>query len=225
MLKSPFQRLPAAYARWPTLAMLLALTLWLGTQAGGDRQLYTRKVSPRGLLSLERAMEVEKAQEILAFWDRWIGRQNVIESLDMVWILLYLLCYATMLALACVIAADRWDSIGQVLEKSYPGDRIIDIIRRVVTIGIWLSWAQVLVVLVGLTEKQLLIKMLTPGFPVTHGRVALIGALTDIQILLRLIAIVYTALGAGVYFLLFFAWPRLLDRSRHEEEACEGSSI
>ena len=218
MLKSPLQRLPAAYARWPTLAMLLALTLWLGTQAGDNRQLYSRNLSPSGLLSLERAMEVGKAEEILAFWDRWIGRQNVIESLDMVWILLYLLCYSTMLALACVIAADRLDSVGQVLEGHYPGHRIIDLTRRVVTVGIGLSWAQVLVVILGLTEKQLLIRMLTPGIPITSGRVFLIGVLTDIQLLLRLIAIVYTALGAAVYFLLFFAWPRLLDRSRHEQE-------
>lgn len=214
MLKSPLQRLPAA-ARWPALAVLLALTLWLWTQTGGDRRLYSRKVSPRGLLSLERARDLTKAEEILAFWDRWVGRQNVIKSLNIIIIPVYLLCYSTMLALACVIAADRFDSIGRLSETHYrPDHRFIKFTSILVRLGILLSWVQWLVVIVGLIEKKLLIDMLDPSSSITPGQVRIIGTLTDIEILLRLIGIIYAVMGAGVYFSLFFLWPGLLDRSR-----------
>jgi hypothetical protein len=214
MMRSPLRRLPAGYARWPTLALLLALTLWLGTQAGGDRRLYSRNVSPRGLLSLERAGDLERAQKIMAFWDRWVGRQNVIESLDIRLIALYLLCYSAMLALACVIAADRLDSIGRLIVAEFPDGRrkrlFTHLKGTVVRLGDMLSWAQWLVVVVGLSEKLLLIGMLNPDSPPTTARVRLVGALTFVQILLRLLGVFYALCGASGYLLRYFPKPRLL---------------
>lgn len=221
MLWSPLQALPREYARWPLLALMLAVSLWLGARAGGEGRLYNKNIAPRGMVSLVRAGDEAKAKQIIAFWDRWVGRQFAIDSVKLDFIFAFI--YSTTLALACVIAADRFSSIGDNTSREggesaqEHAARHGNLWKRLGNLGIILAWMQWGVALLNLLENYLLLKMLKESPTNLLAKAAWLCG--DLKFSLVLLGIVYASLGAVIYWTLFLVKPRLINRTDGNEQA------
>jgi hypothetical protein len=99
-MKHPFDTLPARDRLrlfWPLLLLNLLFPLLL---AGPNTA-----ASPNGIVSLELAGTVARAQEILDSWDE-AARIHAAFGVGLDYV--FMLTYSTMLALACVWAAEQW---------------------------------------------------------------------------------------------------------------------
>jgi hypothetical protein len=102
--------LPLKYLRssalWPAVALLIALNLWLGIKAGGDR-LLTNTVATQGIVSLETAGSAERAGAIILSWTKTPDgislRSVALHSL--IYDGFFIIFYTITLALGCFIAA------------------------------------------------------------------------------------------------------------------------
>jgi hypothetical protein len=208
----PLQQIPPPSVRWPVLALLLALSLWLGTKAGADGYLYNDKIAPYGIVSLELAGDATEASRIISFWDLWGARDDALRSIAYDYI--FLLFYSTTLALACVIAA------------SLPGrDRSSWYAR----LGLGLAWAQWLAALLDVIENVALTKMLTAprvgdSWPVVAWWCAIPKFALIILGLLYIVAagvVWFVFWGRGRLGLTVFAYPKARSAQGAESEGDE----
>ena len=217
-MKFPLQAIPREYARWPLLALLLAVSLWLGSRAGGEGRLHNTAVAPEGVVSLERAADPLEARKIISFWDRWEGRKFAIETIEIDFI--FLIFYSTTLALACVIAADRLFLIGKAklrsLSNSEREAHEFNGWIRLGNLGILLAWGQWVAAALDAAENEAILTMLRNAPTQLNTTISWICA--DLKFGLIAGAIIYASLGVLTYFGLTFFKPQLV-RSPDQDAA------
>ena len=215
----PLQLLPRAYARWPLLALLLALSLWLGSRAGGEGRLHNASVAPRGIISLERAGDPVTAKGIISFWDRWEGRTFAIQAIEIDF--LFLVFYSTTLALGCVIAADRFYLIGRA-KGDAPAEAGQDSSQlsgwtRLGNFGILLAWGQWMAALLDVFENEALLRMLRHEPTRLNTMISWICA--DLKFALIGLGITYASIGVLTYFSFSFFKPQVVSSVNQEDIA------
>lgn len=193
----PFDKIPVQ-ARWPLLALLLALSLWLGTKAGADGYLYNSQIAPDGIVSLEMAGNAADAHRIIRFWDLWGARDAARYSIRFDYV--FLVFYSATIALACIMAAPLMGK-GRLWHKR---------------LGYVLAWAQWLAALFDAGENVALLKMLSAsGFGNTWPVIARWCAIPKFALILAGVAyVLVTSLVWHAFWsksrlgLTLFAYPK-----------------
>ncbi len=202
----PLQRIPVKSARWPGLALLLALTFWLGAKAGGDGLLYNKYVAPYGIVSLELAGNDQSASNIMSFWDRWGGRKIARDSLRYDYF--FLAFYSTTIALACTMAAEVFYRRAAKVSRFRSRNQAQQSISRpnnwltLGKLGIALAWAQWVAALSDALENVGLTHLLSGSLTSSSGWVRwshLVWWCAVSKLTLVFLGIAYASAGALVW--------------------------
>jgi hypothetical protein len=112
---------------WPLFPVLIAISIWFGVKAGGDK-LLKNQTARSGIGSLERAGSLQEAQKVIASWNhvaperrtpREIENSNFLTRIlsndgrlltsiarrSLVFDLFFILFYTSALAVACLLAS------------------------------------------------------------------------------------------------------------------------
>lgn len=136
--------------------------------------------APAGIISFEFAGTVENAQQMLASWDQ---SQQVRAGLSLGLDYLFLVLYATAIALASFRVAAAWRSPQPLLA----------------TVGVWLGWAQWLAAALDAVENVALISLLLGSDnglwpPLAWGCAA-------VKFTIVAAGLLYVLVGAGAYLI------------------------
>jgi len=186
----PLEKFPPDSLRWPVFAVLLATSLWLGTNAGGGGLLYNTYTARYGIVSLEVAGTKERAEEIIAFWDSWGARREAIKSIYYDYA--FLLFYSTTLALACILAAGRlahrWPTLGRA--------------------GVIVAWTQWLAALCDAIENYALLKILWTNSAYWEGWPKVATTFASIKFSIIGLGLIYVLLPLPLWIIERLAWLR-----------------
>jgi hypothetical protein len=133
-------------ARWIIISLLLALSTWLGMEAGGDG-LLVNEAAPFGIVSLEFAATPERARRVVASWENKALRDRGEPRRSIYFDFAFALVYANLLALCCLMAAEAMGRSASGLARA----------------GVLLAWAQYAAGLFDVIENCALLKMLPAG--------------------------------------------------------------
>ena len=135
----PLNAIPSGWARGLTFCCLLLLTGVIGMKAMGP---FKTEQTPRGIVDFEFAGNEQNARRVVQLWTAQGKREALRQHLW--WDNLWLLCYSTTLAFACVM-------VGNLLRGYGSGWYAL---------GLSLGWMQWIAGLLDLTENYALKQML-----------------------------------------------------------------
>ncbi len=187
-LGHPFQRIPPAQAGAVFVAFFVLTVALIAVMGVIDAPLKTPP-APNGIIDFELARTVEHAGAIVQSWQEALATPFAGFSLGIDY--LFMLAYATAIALGCVWASRMVDAAGWPLAA----------------VGVVLAWAQGVAALCDATENAALLVLLLVKVAAPWPQIA--WAVATVKFGLVILGLLYAAYGAAAWLAQRGRQPRL----------------